>query len=55
MKNTLNNKNQNDKIVETMSLADFILGLHMKYIFGFFAFLWVITMAVLISYVELTK
>jgi len=55
MKNTPNNKNQNDENVEPMSLADFLIDLPMKYILGFFAFLWVITMAVLISYVELTK
>ena len=55
MKNTSNNKNQNDEIVETMTLADYLLDLPMKYIFGFFAFLWVLSMTVIIAYVELTK
>ena len=55
MKNTSNNKNQNDENVETMSFADFFLELPIKYILGFFAFLWVFAMAVIIGYVELSK
>jgi hypothetical protein len=55
MKNTSNNKNQNDEIVEEMSFADFFLELPIKYILGFFAFLWVFAMAVIIGYVELSK
>jgi hypothetical protein len=56
MKNTSNNKNQNDdEIVETMSFADFFLDLPIKYVLGFFAFLWVFAMAIVIGYIELTK
>ena len=55
MKNTPNNKNQNDENVEPMSLADFLIDLPMKYILGFCAFLWVFTMTVIIGYLELTK
>ena len=55
MKNTSNNKNQNDEHVEHMSLADFLLDLSVKHILGFFAFLWLLAMAVVIGYIELTK
>ena len=55
MKNTSNNKNQNDEIVEEISFADFILELPIKYILAFFAFLWVLAMAIVIGYVELSK
>jgi hypothetical protein len=56
MKNTPNNKNQNDDgIVETMSFAEFFLDLPIKYMLAFFAFLWVFAMAVVIGYIELTK
>ena len=56
MKNISNNKNQNDdEKIETMSFADYFLELPMKYVFGFFAFLWVLAMAIVIGYVELSK
>jgi hypothetical protein len=56
MKNTKNNKNQNDdEIVETMSFAEFFLDLPIKYMLAFFAFLWVVAVSVIIGYIELTK
>ena len=55
MKNTSNNKNQNDEHVEHISFADFLIDLPMKYVLAFCAAVWIFAITVMFAYLELTK
>jgi hypothetical protein len=52
-----NNNHNDDEIVEpeTMSLYDFLIELPVKFILGFFLFLYVFTMGVVLLFLKLIK